>query len=58
MVRTHRQGNMTIIKGLFLEGEKITVRVGNDLIVRKVKYNKRDGLYFIYQYKKYFEYEF
>lgn len=58
LVRTHRQGNMTIVKGLFLEGEKITIKVGNELIERKVWYNRADGLYFMYQNKKYFEYEF
>lgn len=58
LVRTNRQGNMTIIKGRFLEGESIVIRVGGKLIQRKVRYSKADGLYFVYQNKKYFEYEF
>lgn len=58
MVRTHRQSIMTIVKGLFLEGEKITIKVDGKLIERKVWHNRVDGLYFMYQNKKYFEYEF
>lgn len=49
---------MTIVKGLFFEGEKITIEVDGKVIERKVRYNRTDGLYFIYQNKKYFKYEF
>ena len=48
---------MKIIKGRFLEGEKITVEIDGKQIERKVKYNRMDGLYIVYQNKKYFEYE-
>jgi hypothetical protein len=49
---------MTIVKGRFFEGERITIKVDGKLIERKVRYNHMDGLYFVYQNKKYFKYEF
>lgn len=49
---------MEIVKGRFLEGEKVTVKIEGVEITRKVKYNRADGLYIIYQNRKYFEYEF
>ena len=48
---------MEYIKGKFLEGEKVTVEIDGKQIERKVKYNRMDGLYIIYQNRKYFEYE-
>ena len=48
---------MEIVKGRFLEGEKVTVKIEGVEITRKVKYNRADGLYIIYQNRKYFEYE-
>lgn len=48
---------MKYIKGKFLEGEKVTVDIDGKQIERKVKYNRMDGLYIIYQNRKYFEYE-
>lgn len=58
IVRVRREGDMTIVKGLFLEGEVITIKVDGKVIERKVRCNRVDGLYFVYQNKKYFEYEF
>ena len=48
---------MKYIKGKFLEDEKVTVEIDGKQIERKVKYNRMDGLYIIYQNRKYFEYE-
>ena len=49
---------MKIVRGRFLEGETLTIKVNGQLVERKVRYNKSDGLYFIYKNKKYFDYEF
>lgn len=49
---------MQIIKGRFLEGEKITIKIDGKHVERKIKYNRTDGLYIVYQNRKYFEYEF
>ena len=48
---------MEIVKGRFLEGEKVTVKIDGIEVTRKVKYNRADGLYIIYKNRKYFEYE-
>lgn len=48
---------MKIIKGNFYENEMIIVEIDGKQIERKVKYNRKDGLYIIYQNRKYFEYE-
>lgn len=48
---------MKYIKGKFLEGEKVTVEIDGKQIERKVKYNRMNGLYIMYQNRKYFEYE-
>ena len=48
---------MEIVKGRFLEGEKVTVKIDGIEVTRKVKYNRMDGLYIIYKNRKYFEYE-
>lgn len=48
---------MKFIKGDMIEGGKITVEINGKLIERIVKYNRMDGLYIIYQNRKYFEYE-
>ena len=48
---------MEIVKGRFLEGEKVTVKIDGIEVTRKVKYNRTDGLYIIYKNRKYFEYE-
>lgn len=49
---------MKIIKGHFLEKQSVTVKIEGREIKRKVRYNKSDGLYIVYQNRKYFEYEF
>lgn len=49
---------MKIIKGHFLEKQSVTVKIEGREIERKVRYNKSDGLYIVYQNRKYFEYEF
>ena len=46
-----------IVKGRFLEGENVTVKIDGIEVTRKVKYNRADGLYIIYKNRKYFEYE-
>lgn len=48
---------MKHISGNFLEGENVTVEIDGKQITRKVKYNRSDGLYIVYQNRKYFEYE-
>ena len=48
---------MKYISGNFLEGKSVTVEIDEKQITRKVKYNRADGLYIIYQNRKYFEYE-
>ena len=48
---------MRLIKGGFLEGEKITIEIDGKQVERKVKYNRMDGLYIVYQNRKYFHYE-
>lgn len=49
---------MEIVKGRFLEGEKVIIKIEGVEITRKVRYNHMDGLYIIYKNRKYFEYEF
>lgn len=41
-----------------MENKEVTVEIEGKQINRKVRYNRNDGLYIIYQNKKYFEYEF
>lgn len=48
---------MRIINGGFFEGELITVEIDGNIIQRKVWYNRRDGLYIVYNNRKYFQYE-
>ena len=48
---------MKYISGNFLEDKSVTVEIDGKQITRKVKYNRADGLYIIYQNRKYFEYE-
>ena len=48
---------MEYVKGDFFQGQIITVRIDGKEIERKVRYNKSDGLYIVYQNRKYFEYE-
>ena len=48
---------MRIIKGQFFEGEFITVEINGNIIQRKVRYNHMDGLYIVYNNRKYFHYE-
>lgn len=49
---------MKIISGRFLENKEVTVEIDGRQIKRKVRYSCSDGLYIVYQNKKYFEYEF
>ena len=49
--------SLKLINGYFYENEIITVEIDGKQIERKVKYNRKDGLYIIYQNRKYFEYE-
>lgn len=46
-----------LIKGEFSQNQIITVEIDGKQIERKVKYSRMDGLYIIYQNRKYFEYE-
>ena len=46
-----------LLKGEFFENQTIIVEIDGKQIERKVKYSRMDGLYIIYQNKKYFEYE-
>lgn len=48
---------MEYVKGDFFQGQIITVRIDGKEIERKVRYNDSDGLYIVYQNRKYFEYE-
>ena len=48
---------MEYVKGDFLQGQMVTVRIDGKEIERKVRYNNSDGLYIVYQNRKYFEYE-
>ena len=48
---------MEYVKGDFFQGQKVTVRIDGKEIERKVRYNNSDGLYIVYQNRKYFEYE-
>lgn len=48
---------MKFIKGDMIEGGKVTVEIDGKQIERVVRYNHMDGLYIMYQNKKYFEYE-
>ena len=48
---------MEYVKGDFFQGQMITVRIDGKEIERKVRYNNSDGLYIVYQNRKYFEYE-
>lgn len=50
---------LKIIKGNFIEGERVTLLIGEDKIERKVYYSKGAGdLYVMYKNNKYFYYEF
>lgn len=48
---------MEYVKGDFFQGQVVTVRIDGKEIERKVRYNNSDGLYIVYQNRKYFEYE-
>lgn len=48
---------MEYVKGDFFQGQMVTVRIDGEEIERKVRYNNSDGLYIVYQNRKYFEYE-
>lgn len=48
---------MEYVKGDFFQGQMVTVRIDGKEIERKVRYNHLDGLYILYQNRKYFEYE-
>lgn len=46
-----------LVKGNFFEGQAITIEIDGKQMERKVKYSRMDGLYIVYQNRKYFEYE-
>lgn len=48
---------MEYVKGNFFQGQIVTVRIDGKEIERKVRYNNSDGLYIVYQNRKYFEHE-
>ena len=48
---------MKLIKGDFFEHQTITVEIDGKQVNRKVRYSRMDGLYIVYQNKKYFQYE-
>ena len=48
---------MEYVKGDFFQGQVVTIRIDGKEIERKVRYNQLDGLYIVYQNRKYFEYE-
>lgn len=48
---------MEYVRGDFFQGQVVTVRIDGKEIERKVRYNHSDGLYIVYQNRKYFEYE-
>lgn len=45
------------IKGDMVEGGRVTLEIDGKQIERVVRYNRMDGLYFMYKNYKYFEYE-
>ena len=49
--------NFKLIKGGFCENEKIIIEIEGKQVERKVRYNRMDGLYIVYNNRKYFEYE-
>lgn len=49
--------NFKLIEGGFCENEKIIVEVDGKQVERKVRYNRMDGLYIVYNNRKYFECE-
>lgn len=54
-----RVKKLEIIRGMFVEGEKVYVRVDNNIVVRRVYYSVEAGdLYIIYNSNKYFYYDF
>lgn len=50
-------GKVKYISGKFLENEYVALEIEGKTITRKVRYNRADGLYIVYQNRKYFEYE-
>lgn len=46
-----------LVDGKFYEHNKVTVSIDGKIISRIVRYNTMDGLYIVYQNRKYFEYE-
>ena len=48
---------MEYVKGEFYEGQLVTVKINGKQIERRVRYCHYDGLYIVYQNRKYFEYE-
>lgn len=49
---------MVILKGDFSEHSKVIVKIDEKIIERKVYYSKADGLYILYNNRKYFFEEF
>lgn len=45
------------IKGNMVEGGRVVLEIDGKQIERVVRYNRTDGLYFMYKGYKYFEYE-
>ena len=46
-----------LLKGVFIEGNLITVEIDGKQVERKVHYKRSDGLYIVYKNTLYFEYE-
>lgn len=46
-----------LISGDMIEGGKVTIEIDGKQIKRVIRYNRMDGLYFVYNNMKYFEYE-
>lgn len=50
---------LKILKGNFIEGERVTVSINGDIITRVVRYDSQAGdLSIVYKNKRYFYYEF
>ena len=50
---------LKIIEGDFIEGERVTVSIGGDVITRIVRWDSQAGdLSIVYKNRKYFYYEF
>lgn len=53
----NKSNSVKTVYGHWYEGSNVVVKIDGERYERKVRYNKRDGLYIVIKNTKYFEYE-